>query len=218
MVVFQITVFTDTICPWCYIGHKSLEQAINLYQKTYPGGSKDKFVFTYVPYYLDPTAPEQGIPWPQRVAQKNSEDRVDAIRTRLQRVGRANGIEFSFNSKIGKTRDSHRLLQHVLQTKGNAAQKTLLEEIYKDHFEHDSDITSRVELSKTVARTGLMFEEEASAFLASGDLVNEVDALAAHSRQLGINSVPTIEVNGKRLDVEGAGDPSEFFEALVACR
>ena len=218
MAVFQITVWTDTICPWCYIGHKSLDKAIQLYQKTYPGGAQDQFVFTYKPYYLDPSAPEQGIPWPQRVAQKNGEDKVNAIRTRLQRVGRANGIEFSFNCKIGKTRDSHRLLQHVLQTRGNAAQKQLLEEIYKDHFEQDSDITSQTSLIDSAVRSGILSEAEATVFLASGELMDEVDLLAAQVRESGINSVPTFEVNGKRLDVEGAGDPSEFFEALVACR
>ncbi|KAI5368230.1 putative DSBA-like thioredoxin domain, Thioredoxin-like superfamily [Septoria linicola] len=217
MSAFQITVYTDTICPWCYIGHKSMDRAIDLYKRTYPGGSQDEFVFTYLPYYLDPNAPEKGIPWPERVAQKNGADKVNAIRTRLQRVGRANGIEFNFDSKIGKTRDSQRLLQHVLQTRGNAAHKILLEEIYQEHFEQDCDITSHADLTRAAVRAGLP-EEEVTAFLASDALSSEVDALAAESRQKGVNSVPTYEVNGKRINVEGAGDPSEFLEALIACR
>lgn len=217
MRVFQITVYTDTICPWCYIGHKSMDRAIDLYQKTYPGGSQDEFIFTSLPYYLDPTAPEKGIAWPDRVAQKNGADKVNAIRTRLQRVGRANGIEFNFDSKIGKTRDSHRLLQHVLQTRGNAAHKRLLEEIYQEHFEQDCDITSHADLTKAAVRAGLP-EEEVAAFLTSSKLVDEVDALAAESRRKGVNSVPTYVVNGERINVEGAGDPSEFLEAIIACK
>lgn len=50
----------------CYIGHKSLDRAIDLYQKTYPGGSQDEFVFTFSPYYLDPKAPAIAIPWEER--------------------------------------------------------------------------------------------------------------------------------------------------------
>ncbi|KAF7198041.1 hypothetical protein HII31_00755 [Pseudocercospora fuligena] len=215
MGVFNITVYTDTICSWCYIGHKSLDRAIDIYRKTYPGGGNKEFVFEYLPYYLKPDAPTEGIPWEERVAYKNGEERVNAIRTRLQRVGRQNGIEFKFNNRVGNTRDSHRLLQHVRRTKGSDAQKALLEQIYSAHMEHDADITSHTDITKAAVSAGLD-EEEVLAFLKSGELTEEVDAMAVRSRQNGVTSVPTFDFNGTRVDVEGAAETSEFFEALVA--
>lgn len=212
---FNITVYTDTICPWCFIGHKSLDKAIELYKRTYPGGSRSKFVLTFLPYYLDPAAPTPGIPWEMRVSQKNGEERVNAIRTRLQRVGRFHGIEFSFNSKVGNTKDSHRLLLYALERRGPNVQKALLEEILRAHFEQDGDITSHVLLAQAAVAAGIP-EQEAAALLASDEGGDSVDVLAAKSRTTdGVSSVPTVEINGKRAAVEGAGDPSEWLQALI---
>lgn len=203
MKVFDITVYTDTICPWCYIGHKSLDKAIELYRKTYPGGSQAQFVFTFLPFYLDSSAPSPGIPWKTRVSQKNGEERVNAIRTRLQRVGRQHGIEFSFDCKVGNTRDSHRLLQYARKSKGPEAQKILLEEIFRAHFEQDGDITLHALLTQA-AVTADIPQHEAASLLASDEGGDEVDAMAAKARTVdGVSSVPTVVINGKRMVVEG---------------
>ena len=185
-----------------------MDKAIELYQKTYPGGSKDDFNFTFLPYYLNPNDPATGIAWEQRVAMKNGEERVNAIRTRVQRVGRANGIEFSFGSKIGKTRDSHRLVQFAPRED----QKRLVEEIFSEHFEHDADITSHADLIKAAVAVGLA-ESDVVALLEGDEGGKQVDELAANARQSGISSVPTIDINGQRI--EGAEDASDFYEALV---
>lgn len=142
---------------------------------------------------------------------------LNAIRTRLERVGRENGIQFNFESKIGNTRDSHRLLQYARKTKGAEAQKLLLEEIFRWHFEQGGDITSHEGLIKAATAIGLP-EDELSAFLLSDENASEVDSAALQARQKGVYSVPTIEINGKRIKVEGAGDPSDFFEALIDAR
>ncbi|THV73677.1 thioredoxin-like protein [Aureobasidium pullulans] len=107
---FHIKIYSDTVCPWCYIGLKTLEQAITLYQRTYPGGSKDLFHITWSPFYLDPSAPIPGILAETRIAQKNGADRAEGIKMRLKRVGKAHGIDFTFAGKVGNTRDSHRLM------------------------------------------------------------------------------------------------------------
>jgi predicted DsbA family dithiol-disulfide isomerase len=61
MTVFDIAIISDTVCPWCYIGYRCLSKAITLYQKTYPGGSKDIFNIEWKPYYSNPDAPTEGI-------------------------------------------------------------------------------------------------------------------------------------------------------------
>lgn len=142
---------------------------------------------------------------------------VNAIRTRLERVGREHGIQFNFDSKIGSTRDSHRLLQYARSVKGHEAQKLLLEEIFHWHFEQGGDITSHAGLMKAANTIGLS-EDEVTTLLQSDEGAEEVDRMASQAREAGIYSVPTIEINGRRIKVEGAGDVSEFFEALVDAR
>jgi predicted DsbA family dithiol-disulfide isomerase len=213
MATLEIKIYFDTICPWCYIGHKSLQRAIELYQRTYPNGRSDTFVYTLLPYYLRPDA-EVGVSVPtlEAIGKKNGEERVNAITTRLQRVGRSNGIEFSFKSRIGNTRDSHRLIRFATREK----QKVLLEEIYKLHFEQDADITSHDDLVKAAVNID-MDRDAVLSFLKSADGAVEVDELAATARQQdGISSVPTIEIGDRRI--EGAEDVGDFYEALVAAR
>lgn len=61
MTVFDIQIISDTVCPWCYIGYRRFQKARELYQKTYPGGSKDSFNIEWKPYYLNPDAPTVGV-------------------------------------------------------------------------------------------------------------------------------------------------------------
>jgi predicted DsbA family dithiol-disulfide isomerase len=84
---FNVNIYSDTICPWvhpslpshpiilltsalhqCYIGLRTLEQAIALYQRTYPNASKDIFHIHWSPYYLDANLPTPGILASTRIA------------------------------------------------------------------------------------------------------------------------------------------------------
>ena len=166
-----------------------------------------------MPYYLRPNdlADGESIPWEETVARKNGEERVNAIRTRLQRVGRGVGIDFSFNSKIGSTRDSHRLIRHAAPEK----KKELLEAIYSMHFEHDGDINSHADLIKAAVSVG-MDQEAVLAMLKSDEDVAEVDQMAADARKHGVTGVPNVQIGARRI--EGAEDTGEFYEALVAAK
>lgn len=237
---FHIKVYTDTICPWyvcvpchlpdvplsrailthrCYIGHKTLSRAIAVYQRTYPGGSRDRFLFDYAPFYLDPSAPAPGVPWQERVAQKNGADKVNAIRTRLERVGRAAGIAFRFEgTSVGSTRDSHRLLRWVRERYGAERQRGLLEGIQEWHFEGGGDVSSRPGLVAVAAGVGVQ-EEEAKAFLEGEELGDVVDEMAARARrEERVREVPTVEIDGVRVGVQGAAEVGEFLEAIIKAR
>lgn len=150
--------------------------------------------------------------WEERVAAKNGVERVNAIRTRLQRVGRGVGIDFSFNSRVGGTKASHCLIRQAPVER----RKELIEEIYRMHFEQDMDITSHTGLAKAATSIGID-EDEALTILKNCEGGDEVDKLAAKARKVdGVTSVPTIEMGGRRI--EGAEDVGEFYEALVAAK
>jgi len=195
----------------CYIGLRTLEQAITLYQRTYPGASEDVFHIVWSPYYLDANLPTPGILASTRVAQKNGDERAEGIMMRLKRVGQAHGIDFSFAGKVGNTRDSHRMM-HLAGLKGEDVQMKLAKELFAMHFEGDTDVTCHDDLLKASIAAGLT-EKEAKEWLDSDNGGAEVDEEAQRARDSGVNSVPTFEVNGRRL--EGAEDVSAFYEVFA---
>jgi predicted DsbA family dithiol-disulfide isomerase len=197
----------------CYIADKNLTRAIELYQRTYPGGSRDTFKFTYKPFYLDIDAPIPGTPMRERIAQKNG-DMAPGIITRLERVGRGCGITFSFAGRIGNTRDSHRLLRFAGR-KGQEVPREVLGCLFRDVFEGEGDVSSREDLMRVAVKAGLD-GEEVRVFLKGEKDGVEVDEMAAKARREGVRHVPFVDVNG--VSVEGALDPGEFFEVIVKAR
>ena len=147
-----------------------------------------------------------------RMTQKNGSDRVQAIQARLERVGRAHGIQFAFDGKTGNTRDSHRLIE-LAGTKGANVQTALVAELFAAHFERAGDITSRDELIWAGSTAGLE-ESEMLKYLQDDSTGREVDHKAEEARASGISSVPTFEIQGRRI--QGAEDPSEFYQTFVA--
>ncbi|KAG9578444.1 DSBA oxidoreductase, partial [Aureobasidium melanogenum] len=212
--LFEVKIYSDTICPWCYIGLKTLEQAISLYQRTYPDGSKDTFHITWSPYYLDPLAPTPGILASTRLAQKNGIERAEGIKMRLRRVGKSQGIDFTFAGKVGNTRDSHRLL-YLAGLKGEEVQMALAKELFRVHFEGYADVSSHEDLIEAGVAVGLV-RNEVKEWLESGNGGPEVDDEAQRARDSGTNSVPTFKINGRKL--EGAEDPSAFYELFASIK
>lgn len=232
-VLFEVKIYSDTICPWvhlvlaidtyhsltgpnyqCYIGLKTLEQAISLYQRTYPNGSKDTFRITWSPYYLDPNAPIPGVLASTRITQKNGAERAEGIKMRLKRVGKAYSIDFTFAGKVGNTRDSHRLM-YLAGLKGAEVQMALAKELFKVQFESDADVSSHDDLIEASVAVGLA-REEVVEWLQRDIGKTEVDDDAQRARESGVNSVPTFEINGRRLG--GAEDPSAFYELFTSIK
>ncbi|KAK6006761.1 hypothetical protein QM012_005769 [Aureobasidium pullulans] len=212
--LFEVKIYSDTICPWCYIGLKTMEQAISLYQRTYPNGSKDTFRITWSPYYLDPLAPNPGILASIRIGQKNGADRAEGIKMRLKRIGKAHGIDFTFAGKVGNTRDSHRLM-YLAALKGREVQMALAKELFRAHFEGDADVSCHDDLIEASVAVGLA-RDEVIEWLKSGNGGAEVDDEAQRARESGVNSVPTFEINGRRL--VGAEDPLAFYELFASIK
>ncbi|KAG9513079.1 DSBA oxidoreductase, partial [Aureobasidium melanogenum] len=189
--LFEVKIYSDTICPWCYIGLKTLEQAISLYQRTYPDGSKDTFHITWSPYYLDPLAPTPGILASTRIAQKNGIEHAEGIKMRLN------------------------ALLYLAGLKGDEVHMALAKELFRAHFEGDVDVSSHDDLIEAGVSVGLV-REEIKEWLDCGNGGPEVDYEAQRARDSGVNSVPTFEINDRRL--EGAEDPSAFYELFASIK
>jgi len=213
MTNFSISVVSDTVCPWCYVGKKKLEASIAAFKKQHP---EDTFSISWMPYYLNPHAPKVGINKKEYYEKKFGSDRTAMIFERLRQAGQDVGIAFKFDGKTGSTRDSHRLIQ-LGKKKSPAMQTRVVEELFAAYFENEKDITSREVLVECAKRAGLD-EAEAKEWLESGKGGKEVDEEVKFAQMMGVNGVPNFTIQGK-YEVGGAQDPGVFlrlFERIKA--
>jgi predicted DsbA family dithiol-disulfide isomerase len=183
----------------------------------YPGGKEDTFTISWSAFYLDPESPKVGIPLQERMKQRfgNDEAKLAMIQAGLKRKGLQDGINFCTDSKVGNTRDAHRLIQ-LAKTKGNGTENKVVMELFKGYFEENGDITSFDTLTKAAVKANLDGAEVKS-WLESDQGGEEVDREVDEANAKGIHGVPNFTIQGK-YEVDGAQDPKDFFEVIVAAK
>ncbi|KAF2668342.1 putative thioredoxin [Microthyrium microscopicum] len=215
MTVFAIDIISDIPCVWCYVGKKRLEQAITLYQKTYPGGKNDTFAINWRPYYLNyntGASVEKRELTKVKLANMSTEEQ-EKLKARMHRIGASVGIDFKWGGKIGHTSEAHRLIHLCQSTKSSELQNSLVEKIFEAYHEREEDIADRGTLRDIAVRAGLD-KQEVIEWLGSGLAAQEVDAEAERNRKVVSKGVPYFIVNGTNV-VDGAQDSSDFLEIFV---
>lgn len=210
MTAFDISIVSDSVCPWCYVGKKKLERGIALYKAAHPN-SDDTFSTTWRPFYLNPHAPRKGIDKREYYKTKFGDEKAEMIFKRLASVGNDVGIDFSFGGKTGNTRDSHRLIQ-LGKTKSPAVQTRVVEELFTSYFEKEGDITSHDVLKEAGLKAGLS-EEEVTQWLQSDKGGKEVDTEVAEAQMRAVSGVPNFVLQGK-YEIGGAQDAEAFVKVF----
>ncbi|KAL2176604.1 DSBA-like thioredoxin domain-containing protein [Thermothelomyces heterothallicus CBS 202.75] len=215
MTNFNIKIVSDAICPWCYVGKKRLERAIELYKRDVPGGANDSFNISWHPFYLDPTLPKSSVDFNAHLAGKYGPERAAMIKAHLRAVGEAEGIKFSLQGRVGNTRDAHRLIQ-LAKTKSGDVQDRVISTLFQSHFEEDADITSQSVLVAVGEKAGLD-KNEVRDWLNQGKGGEEVDREVEDAYRKGIHGVPNFTING-RYELNGAQDPQKFLEVFARAK
>ncbi|KAI9813304.1 MAG: hypothetical protein M1827_004246 [Pycnora praestabilis] len=208
MTRFNIEIVSDTVCPWCYVGKQRLEKAISAYKSAHPD-SEDTFSTTWLPFYLNPSAPREGIDKRKYYFSKFGEDRTKMIFERLAAAGKEDNISFKFGGKTGNTRDSHRLIQ-LGKSKSPAVQTRVVEELFKAYFENEKDITSHKVLYDAGVKAGLT-ETEVKEWLESDKGGRQVDEEVREAQMSNIHGVPNFTIQGK-YEIGGAQEPTAFVQ------
>ena len=133
---------------------------------------------------------------------------------RLKNIGRQEGIDFSFENKIGNSRDAHRLIQ-LGKTKGNEVENRVVLELFKAYFEGDADITNHDSLIKVAIDAGLD-SGEVKDWLGTGKGGDVVDTEVQQAIDKGTRGVPNFTIQGEMLD--GADDPQAFLDVFVKAK
>ncbi|KAL4903136.1 thioredoxin-like protein [Aspergillus multicolor] len=219
MAIIPIDIISDVICPWCFIGYRTLQKAISLYRKTYPGASKDEFRIEWKPYFIDQVPPEDSLLVNDRMSRRMKPSQVLAAQTRLKRVGKSVGIEFRFGGSIGSSRLAHRALYFAFQNEGSEIQCALAEVLFKYQFEMERDV-SLLDVLVEAAVEAELDESVVREYLEGEGGKEEVEEEQRRARDMGIKGVPCFVVGdgAAKEMIDGAGDMEEFFGAFVKAR
>lgn len=203
----QVEIWSDVVCPWCYLGKKRFERALESF------GHRDEVEVVYRSFELDPSAPA-GVSTPtvELLASKygmSPEQAADAQREMEQRAAQ-DGLEFRMEGlRSGNTRDAHRLLQLA---KDRGVQAELTERLHRAYFTEQASIFDHASLTELAVETGLD-RGEVSKVLDSDEYSDAVDTDEAMAQALGATGVPLFVID-RRYGVSGAQPPEVIAQAL----
>jgi predicted DsbA family dithiol-disulfide isomerase len=200
-------VFSDVVCPWCFVGKHRLEQALA------ESGIRDAEIHWHA-FQLNPDLPPEGVDRKQYLESKFGPDAMERIHARLDAVGKEAGIDFQFDKirRSPNTRDAHRLLW-LAGTQGK--QSALKEALMQAYFIDGRDVGDRKVLNEIATAVGL--EADVTAFLAGDGGVQEVEEDLMTAGRLQISGVPFFILD-QRIGLAGAQPPEVFKQALEAAR
>ncbi len=207
----QLDVVSDTVCPWCYIGKKRLDEALAL-------RGSDGITLRWRPFQLDATIPDGGVDRKAYMERKfgTDPDRAKAIGRTIRDYGEALGIAFNFDriEKSPNTLDSHRLVRWA----GTAGcQNEMVDILFRRYFTDAEDIGSQDVLLDAAAEAGMDTDIVADLLVRGADreLIRREDAMA---RQMGIQGVPSFVINSKWVMVGAQETPTlvKMLDKLMA--
>lgn len=203
----RIDFVSDVACPWCVIGLRSLQRALEAV------GDKVDAEIRFQPFELNPDMPPEGENTFYHVQKKygSTEERSAAARQAIKESGEALGFAFNYGpqSRIWNTFDAHRLL-HWARLEGK--QLELKEALFKANFT-DQLSTSDHEVLVGSAKAAGLDARRARQILVSGEYADEVRREEQVWRNRGIQAVPSIIFN-QRWMIQG-GQPPRVFEMAI---
>jgi predicted DsbA family dithiol-disulfide isomerase len=210
---FEIDIISDVVCPWCFIGKRHLERALELWRARYPDEIP---TVRWHPFQLNPQLPAGGVPRKQYLEKKfGGPERAKEIYARVSEAGKRAGIEFAFDAieVQPNTVDAHRLL-HYAGTRGQ--QDAMAEALFRRYFEQGADLSDKATLADIAEQAGMNHHEVLTYLTSDADraLIEEQDRRA---RATGVQGVPFFIFN-QRLALSGAQPPDVIFEAMEKTR
>lgn len=199
----RIDIWSDIVCPWCYIGKRRFERAMAVFEH------RDQVEIVHRSFQLDPTTPRGTVRHHRDVLMSKygmSESQAGAAQVRMERTAAEEGLEFHLvDGMTGNTFDAHRLL-HLARDRG--VQDAVIERFYRAHFTEQRSVFAAESLVALAVEAGLDAGQAGNVL--SGDAY--ADAVAADLREArghGIGGVPYYLLD-QRYVVSGA-QPSEIF-------
>jgi predicted DsbA family dithiol-disulfide isomerase len=202
-----VDIWSDVVCPWCYLGKRRFEAALENFEH------RDAVEVHWHSFELDPQAgPSSDTPSAQRLAAKYGMSVYDARErhAQLEETAAAEGLEYHLDrTRGGNSLAAHRLHQLAIDRDLSDA---VMERLMRAYFTDGEAIDDHEVLLRLVTEAGLD-ADEARAVLESDRYTDEVRADEATAARIGVRGVPFF-VLGRRFGVSGAQTPDIMLEAL----
>lgn len=200
-----IDVWADVVCPWCFIGHRRLQRALEVFAE------RDQVVIRHRAYQLQPEISDV-VPTKQLLAQKFGapESQIAQMQAHVCAIADGEGLCYKLDETLsGNTLDAHRLL---LMAATLGKQDALLEAMFHGYFELGRPLFLPEDLLAITDEVGID-HDLAKAILESDQYLNEVEEDAKMARALGANGVPFF-VFDMKFGISGAQPLEAFTQTL----
>lgn len=201
----KIEIWSDVMCPFCYIGKKNFETALE--QIPY----KDNIEVIWKSYQLDSDLSKVEPTEAKEYFEKKgySLEQVEASKVRLNEMGAAYGVTFNQGNIMINTGDAHRLIQFA-QTKGLGSEAE--EALFKAYFTDNKNVADFDTLAEIATTIG-MNKTEVSEMLNSDAFVFDVASDVLDARTIGVTGVPFFVID-RKYALSGA-QPVEYFVSAL---
>ena len=201
----RIEIVTDLVCPWCWLGKRRLELALEQRPDL-------EVELTWLPHELNPEMPDGGMSWEAYLAQRFPDaTKLMARQQELTRLGAEIGVDFRFDriERMPNTRAAHAL---VHQARDAGCTDAVIEALFRSYFSLGLDIGDHAVLVDLAAMCGLDAATVAARLHARADY-DRIVSLESMIESAGIEAVPHYVFNG-RYSCSGAQEVSAFCRAL----
>ena len=204
----SIAVFSDVICPWCYLGKRRLESALRQL-------GLDGTTIRGLPFELNPAMPPGGMARAEYRAAKFGAARADQLDREMTTRGAEDGVAFAFDrmERTPSTRNAHKLIAHAT---GEGRGGAVVEALFRAYFEEARDIGAEgVLLDVVVFGAAAPGAARAGAGAPPPDeaIGREVAALERRAAEIGVQGVPFFIVD-EAWAVSGAQPAEQWIAAL----
>ena len=201
----HIDIWSDIVCPWCYLGKRRLERASA--QLDWAG----EIEVRWRAYQLDPTAAEEPGDLRATLEAKYGPGTFEQMTQRITALGAEEGIDYRFDlAQRVNTRRAHAAVAGAWRAEGAEAQDRLVERLFLAYFTEGANVADPGTLRRLAADAGVELHVDPDA---AADVQADLDQAAAY----GLRGVPAFVVDGAHL-ISGAQDPDTLRRALEAIR
>lgn len=204
--MIRLDIFSDPVCPWCYLGKANLDRALE-------AAADHPFRIEWHPFQLNPDMPPEGVDKRDYLATRfGSPQKVDEIHDRLRQIARQNGVDLDPDvpKRIPNTLNAHRLI-HWAGIEGK--QTPLVAALFRAYWKEGRDIGNTSVLADIGGAAGM--DRNATLRLLEGDAdTDDILARDQDARHKGVTAVPTFLI-AQQYVVSGAQPPETWAEVIA---
>ena len=207
--MIKLDIFSDPVCPWCYIGKANLDRALE-------SAPDHPFDIEWHPFQLNPGMPAQGVDRAEYLEAKfGGKAKAVEIYARVEQAARDAGlaIDFSTIKKMPNSLNAHRLI-HWAGLEGR--QTAIVSALFRAYWREGRDIGDAATLTDIAEAAG-MDRALTERLLATDEDTEALKARDIHARQRGVTGVPCFII-GNQYVVSGAQPPQVWADVLAELR